>query len=71
MIDFGKYIILTIVLFFLTACREDICYDHFKNTKVAITYEQEWERDYGSNHSENWNAETPGGEYDSLRTGFP
>ncbi|MDE6048666.1 MAG: DUF5119 domain-containing protein [Paramuribaculum sp.] len=66
-----KYIILTIVLFFLTACREDICYDHFKNTKVAIAYEQEWERDYGMNHSANWNAETHGGEYDSLRPGLP
>ncbi|MDE6264417.1 MAG: DUF5119 domain-containing protein [Paramuribaculum sp.] len=58
-------------LLLLTSCREDLCYEHSQKAMISLSYEQEWERDYGMAHPANWNAETHGGDYDSHRPSLP
>ncbi|MDE6652535.1 MAG: DUF5119 domain-containing protein [Paramuribaculum sp.] len=65
-----SYILFATGLFALTSCREDLCYDHFRNTAIELSYEQVWERDYGMNHSQNWDSDTHG-EYNSYCPGLP
>lgn len=70
----GRYDILTLLLVMmsvLTSCREDLCYDHYPSIDVAITWEQEWERDYGSFHLDGWDQDYFGYEYDKLRPWVP
>lgn len=71
MSKFLKYFLFISVIFSLTGCREDLCYDHFQKAVLALSYEQEWERDYGMAHKANWNSETHGGEYDTHRPSLP
>ncbi len=45
----------------LTSCRKDLCYDHDSHgaavqVDVASTWEQEWERDYGTGWEEAWSG---------------
>lgn len=55
----------------LTSCRQELCYDHFRRSQVALDYEKEWERDYGENHAANWDEAACAGTYDSHRPGEP
>lgn len=54
----------------LTGCRKDLCYTHDEHsisvkTDVVATWECEWERNHGTDWSENWPHCTCG--YDDLR----
>ena len=53
------------------SCRQEICYDHFPSLDVHLSWEQEWERDYGMNHFDTWNPEEHYWEYDALRPEVP
>ncbi|MDE5976651.1 MAG: DUF5119 domain-containing protein, partial [Muribaculaceae bacterium] len=55
----------------MMSCRDELCYNHFRNVALTLTYEQEWERDYGMHHSSNWDASLYGFEYDNLRPDLP
>ncbi len=60
------------LLFLLSGCRKDLCYDHDMHsisyqTNINATWEQVWERPYGCHWQEEWNAETYGTTYDALR----
>lgn len=51
----------------LTACRKDLCYNHFRTAAVSLDWELEWERDYGMAHIDNWDATLHGFGYHELR----
>lgn len=56
----------------MTACRKDICYNHYAAIDVKLTWEQEWERDYGAKHPDSWDAALyDGTKYDDLRPDRP
>lgn len=55
----------------LTSCRHELCYNHFPTLSVSLTYEHEWERDYGMAHADNWDSGYHGFEYSSLRPDRP
>ena len=59
-----------LVLLAVTSCREDLCYDHFRNTAVSLSYEQVWERDYGMNHAQSWDT-VANGKYQSYCPSLP
>lgn len=61
---------LMMLAFAASSCRKDLCYNHFPEAGISLTYEQVWERDYGAEWSANWDAETNGA-YDKLRPGLP
>lgn len=54
-----------------SSCREELCYDHHRRSAITLSYEQEWERDYGEGLAAAWDAATCGGEYDFHRPGIP
>lgn len=55
----------------LSSCREELCYDHYRRSAIALDYEQEWERDYGAGLSTGWKPEVYGDDYDTYRPGLP
>lgn len=55
----------------LTSCVHELCYDHYRTVEVGLTWEYEWERDYGMNHFGTWDAEFHGFNYDYLRPERP
>ena len=55
----------------LTSCRKELCYNHFRTAAISLSYEREWERDYGMSHQANWDAQLHGHDYDHLRPGVP
>lgn len=63
--------VLPAMLSMLSSCRQELCYDHFPSANIALSWEQEWERDYGLSHATNWDAALHGFEYTSLRPGMP
>lgn len=55
----------------VTSCRDELCYGHYPTAGVSFEWEQEWERDYGMNHRNTWDAQYHGFGYDELRPGTP
>lgn len=55
----------------LTSCRKELCYNHFRTASLNLSYEREWERDYGMSHQTNWDAQLHGHDYDHLRPDVP
>lgn len=55
----------------MTSCRDELCYNHYPSLDVSLSWEHEWERDYGMNHSATWDASLHGFGYESLRPGKP
>lgn len=55
----------------MMSCRDELCYDHFPSLAVALSWEHEWERDYGMNHPANWDETRYNVGYDALRPGKP
>ncbi len=53
------------------SCRQELCYDHFPTIDMSLTWEQEWERDYGAHHSETWDAAYHGKKYTDLKPAKP
>lgn len=70
-----KYNIVAVVLSvvtLLTACeRTELCYDHYPSLTLGLSWEHEWERDYGMNHAANWDAALHGFGYDEMRPELP
>lgn len=71
----NKYNIIVVVLLMfslLPACqRTELCYEHFPTLTLGLTWEHEWERDYGMNHAAGWDAELHGFGYDDIRPERP
>lgn len=55
----------------LSSCRQDLCYDHFRRSTVTLSYEREWERDYGTHWSSAWHDGIYPSPYESLRPVIP
>lgn len=71
-IKYYKIAIALLAFTLLTACqRTELCYDHFPKASLTLTWEQEWERDYGLSHRDNWDAGIHGFAYDDLRPSTP
>ncbi len=69
-----RYNIIAVVLAILpmlASCRQELCYDHYPVMDIAFSWEQEWERDYGQYHLNNWDKNYYGCDYDALRPGVP
>lgn len=64
-------IAVAIVLQILTSCRKELCYNHFRTASVSLTWEREWERDYGTAHASDWDRAIYGFEYQALRPDMP
>ncbi len=69
-------VLCALVLSGLSSCRKELCYNHEEHsygyrTQVTVSWEQEWELDYGKNWSEQWDATASGTTYDELRPGIP
>lgn len=62
---------MMIVVSALASCRDELCYNHFRTVGVSLSWEYEWERDYGMNYFADWDASLYGFEYDQLRPGDP
>lgn len=62
---------MLVMLPILASCRQELCYDHYPTVDISFAWEQEWERDYGQYHLNDWNADTHGYEYDALRPPVP
>lgn len=48
-----------LVLVSVSSCRKELCYNHWEHSpsvkaRLNVSYEQEWERDYGNTWMENW-----------------
>ena len=54
-----------------TACRKELCFNHFRTAAGALEGEYEWERDYGAGHAAGWDADFHGFGYDALRPERP
>ncbi len=55
----------------LVSCRQELCYDHYPEMHLQLSWEREWERDYGHHHSDNWDSGRYGYDYEELRPGMP
>ncbi len=55
----------------MTSCRKELCYNHFRTAAISLSWEREWERDYGMSHSTSWDASLHGFDYHSLRPEQP
>lgn len=64
----GYYIInvLLVIMPMLTSCRKELCYNHFPMADLQLSWEREWERDYGMAHAGTWNWEYYGFNYQAL-----
>ena len=68
------YYIFTMMLVMLVtcvSCRQEVCYDHYPQMDLGLSWELEWERDYGMNHLGTWNPVEHHWEYDALRPEVP
>lgn len=54
-----------------TSCRKELCYNHFRSASVSLAWEYAWERDYGMNHADTWDAAYHGVSYESLLPSKP
>lgn len=62
---------VAIAVISLVSCRKELCYNHFRTAAISLSWEQEWERDYGMSHLSNWDAARHGYEYHELRPNLP
>ena len=70
--NISSVIVAIIMMTTLASCRKDLCYNHFRNAAVSLSWEQEWERDYGEGLAMSWVPEEYGGlAYDELRPEVP
>ena len=64
-------LLMTLMSENLTSCRDELCYNHYPSLDVTLSWEHEWERDYGADLSTAWDASYYGYDYDALRPGKP
>ena len=62
---------LLLMLPMLESCRTEICYNHFPVADVTLSWEQEWERDYGMGYAAAWDKDFYGFDYDYLKPERP
>lgn len=55
----------------LSSCRKELCYNHFRAADLKLSWEQEWERDYGMSHATTWDKDLHGFDYSDLRPSQP
>lgn len=67
----ASVLLLCLAAMLLNGCRKDLCYNHFRQADISLTWEYAWERDYGRNWESNWDEEAYGGTYASLLPGKP
>lgn len=53
------------------SCRQELCYDHVPSVNIGLTWEREWERDYGMNLQDVWDPAQMYWEYDAMRPEIP
>ena len=63
--------LLLLMLPMLESCRTEICYNHFPVADVTLSWEQEWERDYGMGYASAWDKDFYGFGYDFLKPDRP
>lgn len=63
--------VVALILPMLTSCRQELCYNHYPSIAVSLSWEYEWERDYGMHHLANWDTGYHGFGYDDLRPEKP
>ncbi len=68
---YNIYSVALVMLPVLASCRQELCYDHYPEINLQLAWEQEWERDYGRHHSDNWDLGRYGFEYDELKPHTP
>lgn len=56
---------------FLTGCRKELCYNHFRGVNVTAGWEQVWERDYGRQWGNVWDAALLEHAYSDFMPGIP
>lgn len=65
-------VIAIVVTTGMTSCRKELCYNHFRNAAISLSWERVWERDYGESHASRWESSEYGGLlYDDLRPEVP
>lgn len=70
--NISNVVVAIIMMTAMASCRKDLCYNHFRNAAVSLSWEQEWERDFGESLASNWTEEEYGGlSYDDLRPEIP
>ncbi|MDE7414687.1 MAG: DUF5119 domain-containing protein [Muribaculaceae bacterium] len=60
-----------LILPILESCRTEICYNHFPVADISLSWEQEWERDYGLSYSLAWDKTYYGFDYNEIRPETP
>ena len=63
--------IMTAMAAAMTSCRDELCDNHFPSLAVTLSWEHEWERDYGMNHSASWDTSLYGFDYGYLKPEKP
>ncbi|MDE7407882.1 MAG: DUF5119 domain-containing protein, partial [Muribaculaceae bacterium] len=66
-----KIALAIIILPIFASCRRELCYNHFPTMDIGLSWEHEWERDYGMHHPDRWDSEYYGIGYDDLRPWKP
>ncbi|MDE6288752.1 MAG: DUF5119 domain-containing protein [Muribaculaceae bacterium] len=66
-----RAVLLMLLPLMTVSCRKELCYNHFRAVSFNLSWEHEWERDYGMNHSGNWDSALHGFGYDEMRPGRP
>lgn len=49
-----------------SGCRKDLCYNHYREARIAAGWECVWERDYGCRWASSWSADRFGMDYAAL-----
>lgn len=67
------YIIAVALIMFpiFVSCRKELCYNHFPVIDATLSWEHEWERDYGAALMDNWDSGYYGFDYNMLRPATP
>lgn len=69
-----KHLILylfAVMMLFMASCVKELCYNHYAAVNVDLSWEHEWERDYGMSHRTTWDELLYDCGYDALRPTLP
>lgn len=64
-------VVLMLLMLTFASCRMDLCYNHFPSADIVFSWEQEWERDYGMKHAQQWDQNLHGFSYNDMRPDIP
>ena len=60
-----------VMLTIFASCRKELCYEHFPTADIGLSWEREWERDYGQSYSTTWDGDRFGIGYEDLKPNIP